>query len=348
MTPILLLGCDGQVGQAWQKLAQEAGVALTALGRPDCDLADPVALETVLKKYRPQIIINAAAYTAVDQAQEHAELAYAINAQAPAIMARYLQGVPYSVLVHYSTDYVFDGQASQPYTPADLCEPLSVYGQSKRAGELAIIECYAAAGARSYSQSQGQIDSPSPPDSKASECATEPSYPQSYPQAQPQYYILRTSWVYGAGRNFIQTMLSLAQSKEVLRVVADQIGAPTSATFLAQAGQVLLRALAPSGIYHAVPHGSVSWHGLAEFVIGQAQGFNESCAWPIQDIVPIGSEDYPLPAPRPKNSRLAYAALAHYWAQEANRPYPTWQADVSAYVSNYVSDYLSANGRDRR
>ena len=205
--------------------------------------------------------MNAAAYTAVDRAEQEADQARRINATAPAILAEEAKRLG-ALLIHYSTDYVFDGAKPGPYVEYDTANPLSVYGHSKLEGEQAI----AASGARSV--------------------------------------ILRTSWVYGLhGANFMKTMLRLAREHDELRVVDDQIGAPTWTRHLADAtAMILARDETPQGVYHLAAAGETSWHGYAEAIVAEAR---VACLLEkLPGVSRITSADYPLQALRPTNSRL--------------------------------------------
>jgi len=284
---ILLLGAQGQLGHALAHALPVLGEVL-AFGRQQADLAHADALRSLLDQHQPQLIVNAAAYTAVDKAEQEPDLAHAINAQAPAVLAQWAAAHG-AVLVHYSTDYVFDGQSPQPYTEADAPAPLSVYGQSKWAGERAV---QAAAG---------------------------------------RQLVFRTSWVVGAhGGNFLKTMLRLGAERDSLRVVADQHGAPTSTDLIAHTTvQVLQQMRAPAlaantrgeasqppnapwvpaddprwGLYHLTAAGETTWHAYACHVMARAT----TLGWPMrasaQHIEAITTDQYPLPAPRPANSRL--------------------------------------------
>ena len=312
---VLIFGKDGQVGRELQKVLQEQD-NIIYLGRQDCDLSNMDALQDVLKQYQPKIIINASAYTAVDRAQDEQDLTFAINARAPEIMAKFITSQSNSLLIHYSTDYVFGGGKQTPYQEDDETGPetqLGIYGQSKLAGERAIIDAFEA------------------------------------PQLISTYYILRTSWVYGDGGNFIKTMLRLAGERDCLSVVADQVGAPTSALFLARLAKTLLvndqesPRSSQSGIYHVVPHGYTSWHGLAQLVIGFIQDMKMPTRVTLENVLPIPATEYPLPAPRPYNSRLCNKKLDNYLSViNAENPSPLqlqqWQTEVTAYVRQLILD----------
>ncbi|MDI6935343.1 dTDP-4-dehydrorhamnose reductase [Serratia sp. Se-PFBMAAmG] len=276
---ILVCGRNGQVAQALQ--AELAGLGeLHLLGRDQLDLAQPEALREPLRALAPDLIVNAAAHTAVDQAESEPELAFAINAEGPRVLAQEAArlGVP---LIHYSTDYVFDGDKPAPYTEDDAPNPLGVYGRSKLAGEQAIA---AVAG---------------------------------------QHLILRTSWVYSLhGRNFLLTMQRLLQEKPELRVVSDQIGAPTWASTIAASTRALIERWQAGqagawGTYHLTAQGETSWFGFAQAIGEQLKARGLPCA----ELLPIPSSDYPTPARRPFNSRLDCSRLAREW--QVSQPH--WQ-----------------------
>ncbi|MFJ4056048.1 dTDP-4-dehydrorhamnose reductase [Pseudomonas sp. NPDC089743] len=276
---VLVCGHNGQVAQALK--TQLAGLGeVHLLGRDQLDLAQPEALREPLRQLAPALIINAAAYTAVDQAESEPDTAFAINGQAPGVLAEEALrlGAP---LIHYSTDYVFDGEKATPYTEQDVPNPLGVYGRSKLAGEQAI----AAVGG--------------------------------------EHLILRTSWVYSLhGRNFLLTMQRLLQEKPQLRVVDDQIGAPTWATTIAHSTRLLIERWQAGGAgawgtYHLTAQGQTSWFGFAQAIGEQLKARGLPCA----ELLPIPSSDYPTPARRPANSRLDCSRLAHEWGVTL----PHWQ-----------------------
>ena len=270
---ILLLGADGQVGWELRRALLPLGTVVP-MGRAEADLSDLDGLERLLTRDRPQVIVNAAAYTAVDRAESDVDLATRINAEAPAVLARHAAQTG-AWLVHYSTDYVFDGTKVSPYSEADAPSPQSVYGRTKLAGERAI----AAAGCKAL--------------------------------------VLRTSWVYAArGGNFARTMLRLATERDTLRVVADQIGAPTSAELIADGTALALHRVLTepagaklAGLYHLTAAGTTSWHGYAQHVLARAQAAGWSLRCVPDAVQPVATADYPLPAPRPANSRLDTAKL---------------------------------------
>jgi len=268
---ILLIGKNGQVGRELQRTLLPLG-ELVALGRDELELGDAGAIGQVLARQAADVIVNASAYTAVDRAESDEAGAMAVNASAVGAMAEYARAHG-ALLVHYSTDYVFDGDQDAPYREDDPTAPQSAYGRSKRAGEQAIL---------------------------ASGCKA---------------LVFRTSWVFSAhGGNFIKTMLRLAGERDSLNVVADQFGAPTSAELIADVTALALaayrRGALADGIYHLTASGATSWHGLASYAITQARARGASFKVDPARISPITTEAYPLPAKRPKNSRLDTSKLA--------------------------------------
>jgi dTDP-4-dehydrorhamnose reductase len=327
--PIVVFGRDGQVSRALQVFLKDLKVPVVFLGRSDCDLSNELVIREVLNRYQPQVIINAAAYTAVDKAESERELAFAINAKAPAVMAHYIANVAHGILVHYSTDYVFADTKNSAYEEGDAVGPvekLGVYGQSKLAGEQAIKEIFDS----SHVLSNG-------PAHKACTVSSENNL--------SKYFILRTSWVYGDGGNFIRTMLRLAGELDQLQVVADRVGAPTSAEWLAEVSLQMVtlgqQSGVSSGVYHAVPDGEVSWHGLAVFAIEAAVSCGEGVEVKSENILPIPATDYSLQAPRPYNSRLNNRKLKKVLAVGGFAgQYPQWQDQVNEYVSRIVKESL--------
>ncbi|MEY4588870.1 MAG: hypothetical protein RL497_946 [Pseudomonadota bacterium] len=285
MMRILLTGKTGQVGFELQRALAPLGEVL-ALGRKEFNLHDEMQMRDVIRQFKPNVIVNPAAYTAVDKAQSEPELAYAINARALEIIGEEAKKLS-ALVVHYSTDYVYNGRKSAPYIEDDACDPQSVYGQSKLAGELALQNSEAA------------------------------------------HLIFRTSWVVGAfGNNFAKTMLRLAAERDSLRVVADQFGAPTSAALIADVtAQVLSQYIhrgtrqLPQGVYHLAAAGETTWHAYAQWVIARAlEGGRVLKALP-QNIEAIATSAYPLPAPRPLNSRLN----THRLTRDFGLQMPPWQ-----------------------
>ena len=285
---ILISGHTGQVARELQLALSKH--ELVSLGRQAFDLSRPDSLRETILRERPALVINAAAYTAVDKAETEGHAAQAANATTPGAIARWcaLHNVP---LVHYSTDYVFAGDKSTAYVEDDPTGPLNVYGQTKLEGEQAI---------------------------RASGCP---------------HLILRTSWVYAArGGNFAKTMLRLAADRAELRVVADQVGAPTSAELIADVTALVLQRIATdaalgktaSGTYHLVASGATSWHGYAQFVIGEAARLGIALRATPESIHPITAAEYPVPAQRPANSRLDNHKLQQTFGLEL----PTWEFHV--------------------
>jgi dTDP-4-dehydrorhamnose reductase len=295
---ILLLGKNGQVGWELQR-------ALTPLGdlvacdfdSPAplrADFSQPESLPALVQSVRPDVIVNAAAHTAVDKAETEPDLARALNAGSPAVLAR--EAAAYgALLVHYSTDYVFDGSGSLPRDESAPTGPLSVYGHTKLEAEQAI----AASGCR--------------------------------------HLILRASWIYAArGGNFARTMLRLAAERDQLKVIDDQIGAPTGADLLADITAHTIRAVqaAPAlgGLYHCVAGGETSWHGYARFVIEWARANGQSIRVAPDGVRPIPTADYPTPAARPLNSRLS----THKLQQAFGLRLPDWQTGVERMLAEVL------------
>jgi dTDP-4-dehydrorhamnose reductase len=259
----------------------------------ECDLTQSSAINALLDKVKPDVIVNPAAYTAVDKAESEQTVAHAVNAQAPKVLALYAskRNIP---MIHFSTDYVFDGKKEGVYVEDDPVNPKSVYGKTKYLGEEAVRKNTA------------------------------------------KYVILRTSWVFGAhGVNFLKTMLKLAQERDKLSIVADQVGAPTSARMLADVTAEIVRQLleegAPKkyGTYHLVAEGETSWHGYAQYVIEQANALGLATKIAARDVQAIGTKDYPMPAPRPANSRLDTTKVKEVFGISL----PTWQDEVGSVVA---------------
>ena len=297
---VLLLGANGQLGFA-------LGSALKALGevkvltRSQADFSNAFALRDtllpVVNQFQPHAIVNAAAYTAVDKAQTEQTIALQVNAQSVGVLAELAQSIN-AVLVHYSTDYVFDGDSNTPWAENDQTNSLSVYGQSKWLGECAVRQ----------------------------HCR--------------KHLILRTSWVVGThGNNFLKTMLRLAAERDILRVVEDQIGAPTSTDLLAKVTIDVLQTMLPAaqedvrfGTYHLATSGETSWHAYARYVIAGAlqRGAHLTCK--PESVEPIPTSAYPLPAPRPANSRLNTEKIRSTFGIEL----PAWQVGVDAILDALV------------
>lgn len=293
---ILLLGASGQLGWELQRALAPLG-ELICPGRADgADLAAPESLEALARRIAPTVIVNAAAYTAVDKAESEAALARLVNTDSVARLATVARETR-CLLMHYSTDYVFDGSGEAPRDESAPTGPLSVYGRTKLEGEQAI---------------------------QASGCP---------------HLILRTSWVHAArGGNFAKTMVKLAREREQLRVIADQIGAPTGADLLADLSAHMLRATlaAPDkqGLYHATAGGVTSWHGYARFVLEQAQALGQVLKVPPQDVEAIPTSAYPTPARRPLNSRLDCRKLCGQFGLRQ----PPWQDGVRRMLAEVLGE----------
>ncbi|WP_175781065.1 dTDP-4-dehydrorhamnose reductase [Burkholderia cenocepacia] len=267
---ILVTGVNGQVGFELLRSLQGLG-RMVACDRSMLDLSDLDRVRSVVRELKPSIIVNPAAYTAVDKAETDVDAARRLNAEVPRAFAEEAARLG-AALVHYSTDYVFDGTKEGAYVETDATNPQNVYGLTKLEGEQAIA---------------------------ATGCA---------------HLILRTSWVYGRrGKNFLLTMLKLGSERPELRVVADQVGAPTwSKTIATATAHIVAQALAAddadwwaqrSGVYHFTSAGATSWHGFAEAIFAQAMGEH------APKVLPIPASDYPVPAKRPSNSRLSHDKL---------------------------------------
>lgn len=296
---LLLLGANGQVGFELQRALAPLGdiVCATRSGRlpggaacEAVDIADATALEALLGRQRPDVVVNAAAYTAVDRAEDEPQAAQAANADAPAVLARWCQQRD-ALLLHFSTDYVFDGKARRPYRENDPTAPLGVYGRSKLAGEEAVR----ASGAR--------------------------------------HMIFRTAWVYAArGQNFLRTMLRLAGERDVLRVVADQHGAPTPARWIAAASALALVRQpngfndARLGTFHLSAAGETCWHEFAEAIMADAGAAGLLPRAP--QVEPIATADYPTRAARPAYSRLDNRRLQDTFALRL----PDWRRGVAEVI----------------
>jgi len=292
---ILLLGANGQVGHELRRRLATLGevIATTRDGMLDgvvgerADFDQPGSLAALVERIAPDIVVNAAAYTAVDRAESEPEVAFRANAEAPSRLAQACAASD-ALLVHYSTDYVFDGQGTRPYREEDRTAPLGAYGASKLAGERAIQE---------------------------SGC---------------RHLIFRTAWVYGNhGANFMATMLRLAAERDELRVVADQLGAPTPAALIAD---VTARAMTAShdavGLFHLTAGGQTSWHGFASAIFEAAH--RRRLLAHIPRVVPITTADYPTPARRPAYSRLDCGLLQATF----NIELPAWEQGLEDVLDN--------------
>ncbi len=280
---LLVTGRDGQVAQALLAQASD-DLQVVAIGRPVLDLTDRASIERVIAAERPDIVVNAAAYTAVDKAESEEETAFAVNAEGAGNVAAAAAaaGLP---IIHISTDYVFPGDKASPYVETDPTGPQGAYGRSKLAGEAAVAA------------------------------------------ANPCHVILRTAWVYSAyGNNFLKTMLRVAETRDTLRVVADQHGTPTYAPDIAEGIVAVARRLAsagntPVGVFHMVSSGETTWAGFAEEIFRQSKALGGVHA----AVEPIGTEDYPTPACRPANSRLDTARFTSVFGTRL----PEWESGVA-------------------
>ena len=289
---ILVTGTEGQLARALAARAQyHQGIELVCIGRPDLDLEAPSTFAAVLKLIAPDLVVNAAAHTGVDQQEDEAERAFRMNAEAPAELARLTRqlGIP---IIHVSTDYVFDGRSARPYVEADTPNPQTAYGRSKLAGEEAVRN------------------------------------------GNPDHLIIRTAWVVSRyGRNFVKTMLTAAQSRDRLTVVADQFGNPTEAHDLADG--ILAAANArrssgsfPHGLYHLAGQGRASWYELAQHILE----VSASLGGPSAIVEPISSAMWPAKAARPANSELNSDAFQHDFGYRAG----DWRARTASIVETLL------------
>jgi len=290
---IAVTGREGQVVQSLlEKASLRPDLEVIALGRPELDLAKPETVGSAIEAIKPDLVVSAAAYTAVDMAEDEPELAFGVNATGAEAVAEAAKtcGVP---VIHLSTDYVFAGDADEPYAESDFTGPRSVYGSSKLEGERLVA------------------------------------------QANPQHIILRTAWVYSPfGKNFVKTMLKLAETRDALSVVSDQWGNPTNALDIADA---IIRvadhlAAVPDfsayGVYHLTGTGDTNWSGFARAI------FDESArlGGPTATVADIATADYPTKAARPANSRLSTAKFKQVFNWSA----PHWQSSLRDVVSRLV------------
>lgn len=293
---ILLLGRNGQVGWELQRSLAPLGdiVALDRGDDPSADFLRPDELIRTVKDVGPDVIVNAAAYTAVDNAEKEPELAAAINAEGPKLLADQARELG-AWLIHYSTDYVFDGTGDAARSETEPTAPLNVYGQTKLDGERAVIE---------------------------SGC---------------KHLILRTSWVYAArGGNFAKTILRLAQERDQLNIINDQIGAPTGADLIADVTAHCLRLVHQqpelAGLYHLVAAGETSWHGYAQYALHLADEMGVALKVAPASLCAVGSEAFPTPAQRPKNSRLD----THKIRSAFDLHLPHWQTGVRRLLTELL------------
>lgn len=298
MSRVLVFGPYGQVGWEMVRALQGFGECIT-IGRERANFEAPDSVSRAVRDLRPDWVINCVAFTQVDRAEDELDRATRINE----VSVRALAGACADVrarLVHFSTDYVFDGHSPEPYGEFDNTAPLSVYGKSKLGGELAI---------------------------RSGGCA---------------HLIIRTSWVYAArGRNFFQTMLQLARERQELRVVDDQIGAPTWARFIAQATAAVLwrcrtrpeaaASIEAGSILNITSAGSTTWHGFATALLDAAAA---RANWPRPTVVAVPTSAYPTRARRPANSRLDLTSLAQEWEIEA----PDWRYSMALCIEEALAN----------
>jgi dTDP-4-dehydrorhamnose reductase len=298
---ILVTGKNGQVGHELMRSLAPLG-KVVGVDVKECDLAQSAAINALLERVRPDIIVNPAAYTEVDKAESEPTIAHAVNVQAPKLLARYASRhhIP---IIHFSTDYVFDGKKEAPYNEDDEANPISVYGKTKWLGEEAVRKMAA------------------------------------------KHIIIRTSWVFGShGVNFLKTMLKLASQRDKLSVVSDQFGAPTSARLLADAvAQIVTELGEPGsyrkyGTYNIAAHGETSWHGYAQVVVEKAIKLGMDVKINPKDIKPISSKEYPMPAPRPANSRLDTTKVSTVFSVSLHQ----WQDEVEKVIQELVKANINA------
>ena len=293
----LVTGGSGQVGFELTQQLRALG-DVVAPRRSELDLASPDSIRAAIDRVRPDVIVNAAAYTAVDRAESERDACFDVNARAPGLLAEEARRID-AALIHFSTDYVFDGTKAAPYVECDDARPLNVYGESKLAGERAV-------------ESVGGA-----------------------------WLILRTSWVYGLrGQNFLRTILRRAREADELRVVDDQIGAPTWSRSLAAATARLLASRASesladrirdvAGVYHLTSAGSASWFEFARAILDVDGGMDRR---PVR-LVPIPTAEYPTPARRPAWSVLDCTKSAHVLGVRLG----SWEAELTiAFASSSES-----------
>jgi len=291
-TRLLLIGGEGQIGSALARLLPQTfpQAALMVTTQDRVDLTRPQTLVKAIRDHAPDLIINAAAYTAVDRAEQEPELAQKINGVAPGILAEEAKRCG-ALLIHYSTDYVFDGHKRTPYVEGDAPHPRNEYGLSKRAGEIAVQQ----AGGRAL--------------------------------------ILRTSWVYGlTGHNFLLTMRRLANERDTLRVVDDQIGVPNDSEALATTTVQLIaqgptRLRERAGLYHLSATGQTSWFGFAQAIFDADAAASADGKRP--QLIPITTAEYPLPATRPAYGVLSSERLRQTFGVSL----PSWQEVLRACLA---------------
>ena len=291
---VLITGANGQLGRELVRLAERVDFEVHSFNRQQLDITNKNQIEQIFSRISPSLVINAAAYTQVDRAENESDLAYAVNKNGPAYLARYCDD-NHLALIHISTDYVFDGTKGRPYQESDPIAPLGVYGQSKAQGETAIRSIL------------------------------------------PNHIIVRTSWLYGVyGNNFINTILKLATEKTTLRVVADQLGSPTSAADLANAVMTIATKISANekidwGTYHYCCKGITTWHALAEKIIELATPY---AALKTRHVEAITTAEWPTPAKRPPYSVLDCSRLKSRFGIE---PEP-WQQSLKHTIDRIFAE----------
>ncbi len=291
---ILLLGKSGQVGWELQRSLLPLG-EVKACDRSVADLSNLDKLGALVRNYSPDVIVNAAAYTAVDKAESNIDIATLINTTAVGLLAVEAKKIN-AWLIHYSTDYIFDGTKESAYIEKDTANPQSIYGHTKFQGEELI---------------------------KQSSC---------------KYLIFRTSWVYASrGKNFVNTIVRLAQERRTLSVVGDQVGTPTSSELIADVTAYCLYQINHNiefsdkvcGVYNLTPGGEVSWYDFARFIVSQAQSLNDAIRLDVSNIKSISTVEYPLPAKRPLNSRLDNQKIRNVFGVSL----PAWQVQATRVIN---------------
>lgn len=296
MKTILVLGRNGQVGFELQRTLVPLG-KVVALDSWQLDLSKPDNIRKTVGEIAPQVIVNAAAYTAVDKAEGESEIAMRVNGEAPGVLAEEAKKLG-ALLVHYSTDYVFDGTKTEAYVETDATSPASVYGRSKLAGEQAIQA------------------------------------------VRGGHLIFRTSWVYGLrGHNFLLTILRLAKERDSLRVVADQLGAPTWSRMIAEATALAIaKRQGQNGIYHLTGQGKTTWHGFTQAILHEYHERHARKGWAelkaqAQQVEAITTSQYPTPAQRPANSVLCNLKLL----QDFELQLPDWRNSLLQALDEAVT-----------
>lgn len=294
---VFVAGSSGQVAQSLREAVEGSEIELVTAGRPDFDLSNPDSMRKAIKAFEPTAIVNAAAYTAVDAAEENEANAFAINETGAAALAGIAAelDVPF---IHISTDYVFNGKKTSPYTENDAVAPTGAYGRSKLAGELSVM------------------------------------------LQNPNSLILRTAWVYSPfGKNFLKTMLKLAENRDELGVVADQKGNPTYAPDIADAILHILEGIEDdgwhdgyAGVYHLSGTGDTDWHGFASEIFNQGAKFGHKSP----TVNAITTEEFPTPAKRPANSCLDCTKVQQVFSIEM----PAWQESTARCVKRLFDEGL--------